>query len=170
MTFRCAPLLPALLLLATAACSSSGSGGSGGGSTSTSNSSAADSSSSAGGAGGAGGSASATGAGGAGGAGGAAIDCSGATGSKFPTFDSSCQIDGDCALEFHQVSCCGTRVAVGVAVSASAAFAVAETSCEKMYPGCGCAQEPTKADDGKTGDEKLIKVQCKTGGCYTFFP
>jgi len=145
-----------------------------------------------GGAGGTGGSAGAGGTGGTGGAGGAAgmdagrdegilkdaptPDGSGATTPggmcatfAFPTFDKSCSSDSDCVVVEHQINCCGTFAAWGISAADKTAFDDAEATCERSYPGCGCAATPTKADDGKTsvaaGD---IGVGCTAGVCLSF--
>jgi hypothetical protein len=89
----------------------------------------------------------------------------------FPAFDKTCAADDECAVKFHQINCCGTRVAIGINNAGSAAFDEAEAACQAMYPGCGCAQEPTKAEDGKTAlDESTIQVACTGGACATFVP
>jgi hypothetical protein len=67
------------------------------------------------------------------------------------------------------VNCCGTMVAVGVNQSESAAFDAAESACEAMYPGCGCASQPTTADDGQSsGDSAAFHVDCVGGVCSTY--
>jgi hypothetical protein len=98
------------------------------------------------------------------------VNCSTSGTPMFPTFDKTCASDADCALEFHQISCCGTRIAIGVRASVSAAFDAAEAACESMYPACGCAQQPTKAEDGKEGPENTMQVACTMGACSSFVP
>src|SRR5262249_52278629 len=49
--------------------------------------------------------------GGAGTGGGPVVDCSSGV---FPTFGKTCVADTDCAIAFHQTSCCGTRSAIGI--------------------------------------------------------
>lgn len=145
-----------------------GSGGSGGATTGTSS----------GGATGSGGSTTASGgSGGAGGAtttttgsGGADVQCAGEN-PYFPTFGKTCTSQDQCAVAIHQINCCGTRAAIGILAADSAAFAAAEATCEAQYPQCGCAQFPTKAEDGDTTtDESLIQVDCLAGSCSTFVP
>jgi hypothetical protein len=106
---------------------------------------------------------------GSGGSGGTEVQC---TGEKpvFPAFDKTCAAAADCALVFHQINCCGTRVALGISSAESAAFGAAEATCEAQYPGCGCAQQPTVAEDGKSADESLIQVDCLSGSCGSFVP
>lgn len=89
----------------------------------------------------------------------------------FPAFDKACTAAADCVIKFHMVDCCGSRVSIGINASESAAFDQAEAICDAMYPGCGCAAMPTKAEDGKTAlDENTIQVDCLSGACSTFVP
>lgn len=98
------------------------------------------------------------------------VQCTGAT-PKFPIFDNSCDLPAACVIKFHQINCCGTQIALGISSSASASFDQAEAACEAMYPPCGCAQQPTKAQDGKVAtDRSMIKVDCQLGACQTFVP
>lgn len=86
---------------------------------------------------------------------------------SFPTFDKTCAADSDCVTKLHQINCCGTQVAIGVAKSQSAAFDAAEASC--AWPMCGCATMPTKAEDGNTSETGgPIPVECDDGKCMTF--
>jgi hypothetical protein len=108
---------------------------------------------------------------GSGGTGGAAIDCSGTGEASFPTFDKTCAQAADCVLKFHMINCCGTRNAIGINHNESAAFDAAEATCDAQYPGCGCAQGPTTAEDGKMAqDEGMIKVDCPSGQCSSYVP
>ncbi|MBK6520670.1 MAG: hypothetical protein IPG04_42720 [Polyangiaceae bacterium] len=116
-----------------------------------------------GGAGGAGG-----GAGGAGGASGVDVACDGGV---FPSFDVACDGEADCAIVLHQTDCCGTRVALGVRSDQVHTFDIAEAVCVSQYPECGCAAQPTTAEDGQTAaSEDLIEVTCDAGSCTTFVP
>src|SRR5689334_17306859 len=45
--------------------------------------------------------------------GGADVQCT-ANPPVFPTFDKHCLTTQDCLLVFHQINCCGTRVAIGI--------------------------------------------------------
>jgi len=115
------------------------------------------------------GAAGATSSGGSGGSG--AIDCSKTGAGAFPDFDKTCAAAADCVLKFHQINCCGTRDAIGINKDQGAAFDAAEMTCEMQYPGCGCAQQPTTAEDGKTAqDESMIMVDCKSGKCSSYVP
>jgi hypothetical protein len=114
------------------------------------------------GTGGTGGGATTTGTGGAG-----AIDCAHGV---FPAFDKACTVYSECAVEIHQIDCCGSTAAIGVAASESAAFQAAEKACDAMYPGCGCAGRGPVAEDGKLGTAGQIQVACTMGKCTTFVP
>ena len=107
-----------------------------------------------------------------GGAGGATFDVECAGGAPaFPTFDKTCAAAGDCLLAFHQLNCCGTREAIGIAKAEKAAFDAAEATCESQYPACGCAQSPTMTEEGSTSvDEAKIEVQCTGGSCMSYVP
>lgn len=109
---------------------------------------------------------------GTGGTGGATFDveCTGGA-PAFPTFDKTCAAAGDCIVAFHQINCCGTREAIGIAAGEKAAFDAAEATCETQYPGCGCAQSPTMTEEGSTAvDESLIQAQCTAGACMSYVP
>lgn len=99
------------------------------------------------------------------------INCSETGTYSFPTFDRACSTASDCAIGIHQVNCCGTLDATGIASTASASFAAAEATCDAMYPGCGCAEEPTMTDDGGTvpagSGASGIVVECVMGVCTT---
>jgi hypothetical protein len=178
----------------TAACGTTGSGGSASNSSATSTGSSTSGATTTSGAGGssttsgaggsgAGGSTTTSGAGGGttSGAGGSTttsgtgggapnVQCAGSP-SVFPSFDRACTVDAECAVVFHQINCCGTRRALGIVKGKVVDFSAAETICESQYPGCGCAQQPTMADDGNaSADESLIKVSCSMGICATFVP
>jgi hypothetical protein len=180
----------------TAACGTTGSGG---GASNSSGTSSGSSTSGATTTSGAGGGSTTSGAGGSGtggssttsGAGGSSTTTSGAGGGTttsgagggtpnvqcagsppvFPSFDKACTVDADCAVVFHQINCCGTRRALGIVKGKVVDFGAAEAICESQYPGCGCAQQPTMADDGNaSADESLIKVSCSMSACTTFVP
>src|SRR5579883_3319217 len=96
------------------------------------------------------------------------VMCWGATRS-FPTFDKHCNGPADCAFGLHQVDCCGSRHAIGFNQAEGARFHADEAICEGMYPGCGCAEAPTLAEDGKTSITGTdIAVDCKMGACQTY--
>ncbi len=108
-----------------------------------------------------------------GGAGGTTVEVACANGGSpsFPTFDRACMADGDCVIALHQINCCGTLDALGIASAEKAAFDEAEATCESQYPACGCAQGPTTTDEGSTAtDLAAISVQCIGGQCTTYVP
>jgi hypothetical protein len=92
--------------------------------------------------------------------------CTGTT-PTFPTFDKSCKTSTECAIASHQINCCGTHVATGIAAGEKAAFDQAELTCESQFPDCDCAQFPTTADDGKSELDGTIVVKCVAGTCKT---
>ena len=98
------------------------------------------------------------------------VDCDGDAG--FPTFGKACASAADCVVRFHQIDCCGTRVAIGLAADEAHEFDIAEAICETQYPGCGCPQGPTTAEDGATApSEDVIEVECDaSSSCMTFVP
>jgi len=89
---------------------------------------------------------------------------------KFPALDKHCTAPADCAIVQHMISCCGTMIAIGLAKSDAATFAAAETDCEAGYPGCGCASQPTAAEDGRTQVDGTIQVDCVDQRCTTYVP
>lgn len=92
-------------------------------------------------------------------------------GVTFPPLDKRCARATDCFIAVHQVNCCGTQAAVGFNRSAQVAFEQAEPGCAAAYPGCGCAQFPTMAEDGRTETDGPIEVRCDADQlCRTFVP
>jgi hypothetical protein len=83
----------------------------------------------------------------------------------------ACAKDEDCTSIDVQVDCCGNTTAMGAA-KANGAFAQKCADDRKAgYPGCGCPQGPTKADDGTTGAGQgaRVTVKCTGGFCKTTF-
>ncbi|HEY5925868.1 MAG TPA: hypothetical protein VIV11_29475 [Kofleriaceae bacterium] len=91
-------------------------------------------------------------------------------GTTFPPLEKACSAATDCFVARHTKNCCGTQNAIGLNKSAEAAFMQAETVCDAAYPGCGCAQFPTEAEDGRTEDLGMIEVRCDAGLCTTYVP
>jgi hypothetical protein len=91
-------------------------------------------------------------------------------GATFPPLEKACSTASDCFIARHTKNCCGTQIAVGINVNAAVAFMTAEGSCDAAYPGCGCAQFPTEAEDGRTEDLGAIQVRCDSGLCATYIP
>ena len=102
---------------------------------------------------------------------GAGVQCSAGGDNTFPSFDTSCAKDADCFVAVHQINCCGTHVAWGLNASAQAAFAAAEATCVSQYPGCGCAEFETMAQDGYSSfDNSLFAARCEAGTCRSWMP
>lgn len=86
----------------------------------------------------------------------------------FPEFERTCVEDSDCTLVLHQVDCCGSMVAWGLANDAAKSFAEAEAICQAMFPMCDCAPMPTIADDGTaTENVGTLTVTCKDQSCFS---
>jgi hypothetical protein len=95
--------------------------------------------------------------------------CGGAT--PFPTtFDRTCTLPDNCVIGFHQVDCCGSLVAVGINHAQRDAFDAAEMTWDNTCPACGCAAQPTMAEDGKSCAMAMVTVSCDTGMCTTHCP
>ena len=95
------------------------------------------------------------------------VMCSGQVYS-FPQFSKTCGSDSDCFIAHHQTDCCGSQIALGLAVSDKAAFEAAEQICGQQYPGCGCAGQPTLAEDGYSIGVNPVAVKCGGGTCATY--
>jgi hypothetical protein len=87
-----------------------------------------------------------------------------------PSFDRSCTDDRDCVAVTHQISCCGSQVALGLNKKELDTFTRAETMCAASYPACGCPALPTRTEDGSStpGLAGDIAVACREGTCTTF--
>jgi hypothetical protein len=98
---------------------------------------------------------------------GSGIVCWGAA-QSFPTFDKECDTDANCALVQHQTDCCGSMLVMAVNHAAVGDFDAAEAICRSQYPGCGCAPQGTKTEDGVIvpfDKESLIVAKCGNGIC-----
>lgn len=91
-------------------------------------------------------------------------------GTTFPFLEKACNVASDCFIALHMKNCCGTQNAIGLNATAQSAFTATETTCAAAYPGCGCAQFPTMAEDGRTEDLGPIQVKCAVGLCTTYVP
>ena len=89
----------------------------------------------------------------------------------FPSFDRSCTVAADCAIGTVQLDCCGSLTITGIASYEAERFAEAAAICDSQFPGCGCASQPTRADDGthELNSGPGI-VQCVANMCQTTFP
>ena len=72
-----------------------------------------------------------------------------ANGGGLPQPNKSCS-GGGCAVVFHTIDCCGTKVAIGIQHSTVDAFNAVEAAWESQCATCGCAAQPTKGEDGCT--------------------
>jgi hypothetical protein len=100
-------------------------------------------------------------------------------GGAFPidSFTAGCVGTDSCVKVFHEVSCCGDQLAIGINHSASQTYAAAEQAWEATCPKCGCPVSGNViAQDGKTGPADQVQVQCDMSGptsagkCKTYFP
>ena len=89
-------------------------------------------------------------------------------GTTFPVLHKSCGAPTDCFVARHMINCCGTRTAIGLNVASEAAFTAAEETCAQAYPGCGCAEFPTTAEDGRSEELGPIQVDCRAERCFTY--
>ncbi len=79
-----------------------------------------------------------------------------------------CTIDDECFAAFHQINCCGTKVAYGLNKSAMGVFQAYESVCDGQYPKCGCAQFQTQAEDGNSSfTYEDFQATCVAGKCLT---
>lgn len=97
------------------------------------------------------------------------VSCSGSP-VKFPQFAKTCASDADCFVALHQINCCGTLGAFGLAAGEKAAFAAAEAQCQAQYPDCKCAQQPTMGEDGYTTKDTDFKAVCQDSQCRAVVP
>jgi hypothetical protein len=67
---------------------------------------------------------------------------------SFPAFDKTCSTDADCVLAVHMLSCCGDVLVTAISRGALPAFQADESTCESQYPGCGCASNSVKFENG----------------------
>lgn len=90
---------------------------------------------------------------------------------QFPGVGKECAVDGDCAVVFHQTDCCGSQSAIGVDADTVDAFNKTEAMCAATWPGCGCAPQPTIAEDGESAqDPAQIVAQCVDNLCQSAVP
>ena len=94
--------------------------------------------------------------------------CGGTT--AFAAFDKGCTTSDNCSDGFHQVDCCGSLHAIGFNHAQRDAFTAAETAWDATCAACGCAAQPTLAEDGKSCAMNAVTVTCDTGMCTTHCP
>jgi hypothetical protein len=79
----------------------------------------------------------------------------------FPAFADACSSLSDCVMVLHQLDCCGSLAAIGINVAVRNDFDVAEQTWQASCPACGCAQQPTNAQDGNVASSiASIHVAC----------
>lgn len=89
----------------------------------------------------------------------------------FPGVGKECVSDQDCAVVFHQTDCCGSLSAHGVSTDSVDPFNATEAMCAALFPGCGCAPQPTIAEDGETTqDQTQIVAHCVDNACQSEVP
>lgn len=83
----------------------------------------------------------------------------------------SCTTADDCVAHQFQANCCGTQYAAGVSKTQLAAATKCTDDRTATFPGCGCAQMPSGADDGTTDSESTGKAQvtCRNNKCESTF-
>ena len=87
-----------------------------------------------------------------------------------PSFSKACVKATDCVVVMHQIDCCGTQIAIGVAAGEQTRFVAEEKTCAATYPMCGCATQTTKTEDGSSLDMggDPAAVDCVGGVCTTY--
>jgi hypothetical protein len=98
------------------------------------------------------------------------LTCNADNSTTFPAFSRSCQDATECAIANHQIDCCGSTIATGIAATDLAAFEQSESACATLFPACGCASQPPVLDDGTMASNLgTIDVGCSNEGtCVTF--
>ncbi len=98
------------------------------------------------------------------------LTCQGNTTYTMPSFSKACVKATDCAVVMHQIDCCGTSIALGVAAGEKTRFVAEEKTCAATYPMCGCATQTTKTEDGSSLDMggDPAAVDCVGGVCTTY--
>lgn len=84
----------------------------------------------------------------------------------WPDLSRTCKVAADCAVVEHQIDCCGTRQALGVAASERDRALAAEAAWAPKCPACDCVARPTADDAGVTG--KSFGVRCAAGVCTSY--
>jgi hypothetical protein len=98
------------------------------------------------------------------------VACGNAAAPVFPSFDASCVSGADCTFGLHQTDCCDAERALAINRDQIRAFALAEESCEAMFPSCDCFRWPgITTDDGKNVmSASDVGVDCVGGSCRSF--
>jgi hypothetical protein len=83
-----------------------------------------------------------------------------------------CNVTADCKVITFQQNCCGTMVATGVNTANAPAAQKCGDDRAATFPGCGCAQSATQADDGSTDPAitgTTANLTCDGGLCKSTF-
>jgi hypothetical protein len=88
-------------------------------------------------------------------------------GHPFPDATKTCVHSTDCVIAYHQLDCCGSELAMGIAATSHDAFTAAEMAWESTCPACGCAAALPTAEDGQMCAMAQITVDCVNGSCTT---
>jgi hypothetical protein len=92
-------------------------------------------------------------------------------GATFPDFAKGCDTNAGCVVALHQVDCCGSKDAIGIALAQQAAFTTAEATWDSTCPACRCAPQPTTAEDGRMCASNAVTVACDNNHmCRTACP
>jgi hypothetical protein len=97
------------------------------------------------------------------------VQCS-AKPAVFPTFDRTCSSKADCTFAVHQVDCCGSAIAIGIATRVKADFDAAERTCRSQYKLCACAAQETTEDAKQVSPGREVAVDCVAGSCRSAAP
>ncbi|HEX7604142.1 MAG TPA: hypothetical protein VF316_21135 [Polyangiaceae bacterium] len=87
----------------------------------------------------------------------------------FPGFVKGCSVTAGCVSKLHQIDCCGSMIAIGINHSEATLCDQSELAWENACPKCQCAAKPTMAEDGSTGLNANVKVNCESLTCKTSF-
>lgn len=84
-------------------------------------------------------------------------------------FSRACRVDADCAIAQHQLDCCGSMQATGIARTELATFQAYEETCVQKQAPCNCVAKPVQVDDGtfQRGVDERVALSCLEGQCFT---
>jgi hypothetical protein len=85
-----------------------------------------------------------------------------------PAPPKACGQTSDCTIALKTIDCCGSQRAVGLAKFAKDAWAKAELACAQGMAICDCSPKPLQFEDGLSGGDGLMAVQCEAGQCLTY--
>jgi len=88
----------------------------------------------------------------------------------FSNVITGCTLAAGCVVVLHQVDCCGTTVAIGINHASRMAFDQDEAQWRASCPACGCAAQPTIAENGRPCDLMTCTVSCTNNLCRSEGP